>query len=152
MAAVINLRRDLPKVLADLDGILERVGDCEYQAPCVIGVMMNPRKRKLCDEIEYRTFARDSKIETLIDLGEVRVPADQRADVIAMQRAFDKPDALELRRLIEEAQRKYLAPCDRDGRGEAGQTPEAAGPVGQQPGPKASPNPDSPNPTQEVAP
>jgi hypothetical protein len=119
MAVTLDLRRDLPKVSRQLEKVLDaqkgRV--CEYTAPCVIGAMV-PKGKRLA--LEYPAdFDEDATdIATLIRLGLVEVPAEQRREIIELQATFDKGTPDQLLRKLARLGRKYAAQGIEAGTGE----------------------------------
>lgn len=108
MTVVLDLRRDLPKVRKQWNKVstaqLQRV--CEYTAPCVVGAMVNPRKRK---DLEYAdTREGNSSIGVLVREGFVKVPPEQLRYLIRLQEAFDGGKPADLEEALRKAEQKYL--------------------------------------------
>jgi hypothetical protein len=105
MTVHLDLRRDLPKLQKALPMLLQNMGGrCEYNQPCAVGVMVNPRKRKWLDTAPYD----DTQIDTLIMGGMVRVAdTEQRNELLALQKCFDGNDADGLCHLVARLAAKY---------------------------------------------
>ena len=72
------------------------IGECEYDAPCIIGTLM---PFEAADQIRAREFD-DESIDYLVKKGAVIIPAEQEVEAKALQSAFDRHDSMELSRLL----------------------------------------------------
>lgn len=101
----LDLRRDLPKVRRQFKKLLTVLPQksCKYAAPCVIGAMVPPAKRRLLDEVGAAP-----SIGSLINQRFVAVPLEQERDFTRLQDAFDPGDQEGFERELARVEAKYL--------------------------------------------
>jgi hypothetical protein len=111
MAAIIDLRKDLPKVRAQYARVLKALETqaCDYTAPCVIGAMVNPKKRRQLQDAENLFDTNDSMVGTLLNKGLLRAPREQHRDLTTLQSSFDSGDRAHFERTLASIEKKYLA-------------------------------------------
>ena len=80
---------------------MTNIGKCTYSSPCIIGALMTPEQRKLCDQampMEFAgmfwtpTGAGVAGLDQLINRCIVSFPADQVDVAISLQDKFDTAD------------------------------------------------------------
>lgn len=109
--AAIDLRRDLPKVRAQLPAVLkaQEAFHCDYTAPCVIGAMVPPGKRKKLQGQENALPWGDTTASNLLKLRLLDAPSDQRRNIVSLQNAFDSGDQKRFLAALDRAERKWLS-------------------------------------------
>ncbi len=133
MKVSLDLARDLPKVRKQLPAVLaNQRGFCEYSGPCVVGAMMPKRARPYMDSPDDTFDVEDTYIGTLIKHGLVKVPANQKRDFVALQKAFDSKDEERFLRALKRVEGKYLASGTEAGTGKTvGLDPKGDGPTAE---------------------
>jgi len=103
MPIELDLTRDLAKVRGNTGPL----GRCRYTAPCAIGAMMSADDRD--DILRQGTLVDATRIRSLLSAGKVVAPAEQHADLIALQFAFYKADFFpeDFERTLTELEAKY---------------------------------------------
>jgi hypothetical protein len=104
MTIQIDLRRDLPKVRARRATLLKVIGQCHYSAPCAIGVMVSPRKRRRMDAMPW------CAIVSLAIEGCIEMPPEQVDDAGSLQASFDSGLVERFDTELARLEAKYLTP------------------------------------------
>jgi phage shock protein A len=86
--AVIDLRRDLPKVREQWEAIIAGRGKCQYASPCIVGAMIAEDARAVLDNADGDPD--DSpNISRLAAMGAVTINQRELDELFGLQTAFD---------------------------------------------------------------
>lgn len=85
---------DLDNLTPELvNSCLDKMGECSYMAPCIIGTLLTPGDRLTLD---CENEDGNTSIEYYIEKGIVTAPEDQLEDIKYLQSCFDASDKEDL--------------------------------------------------------